>query len=159
MGAGPKRKIGFQVSRGYFCVPIHCIAQPHFCVFPKPESGFPLSHVMVFYFVFNDFRLLFVLLIFVELLTITINCLFMEKHTERSPSYSQSMKNVGINLNNYPFPSDRGEGEGAGIIRDTLSLSAHHNIFSWNYLKNYYQIQIIFCRKNDPGKTSNKLKM
>ena len=136
----------------------HCLAQPHFCVFPKPGSGFPLSHVMVFFFVFNDFRLLFVLLIFVELLTIAINCLFMEKHTERSPSYSQSMKNVGINLNNYPFPSDRGEGEGAGIIRDTLSLSAHHNIFSCNYLKNYYQIQIIFCRKNDPGKTSIKLK-
>jgi hypothetical protein len=93
---------------------------------------------------------------------------FLLKHTERSPSYSQSMKNVGINLNNYPFPSDRGEGEGgwdnqsdregAGIIRDTLSLSAHHNIFSCNYLKNYYQIQIIFCRKNDPGKTSIKLK-
>jgi len=69
----------------------------------------------------------------------------MEKYTERSPSYSQS---VGINLNNYPFPSDRGEGEGAGIIRDTLCLSVHHNIFSCNYLKNYYQIQIIFCKKN-----------
>jgi hypothetical protein len=47
------------------------LISPHSCVCPKPGPGFQMSYVMVF-FMFNNLRWLFILLILVELLTITV---------------------------------------------------------------------------------------
>ena len=43
----------------------------HLCAVPKTEPGFSLAYVLVF-FVINEFRSLFVLLILVKVLTITV---------------------------------------------------------------------------------------
>jgi len=52
-------------------IPLTGLMPPHFGSCPKPGRGFPTPYVVDF-FVFNYFMWLFVLLISVELLTITV---------------------------------------------------------------------------------------
>ena len=53
-------------------IPLTSLTLPYFCACPEPGQGFPMSYVMGFLCSGNyGERLLFVLLILVELLTIT----------------------------------------------------------------------------------------
>ena len=37
-------------------IPLTALIPPHFCACPKPGPGFPMSHVLVFFFVFSELR-------------------------------------------------------------------------------------------------------
>ena len=60
-------------QEGRVVIPLASLTLPHFCACPKPDPGFPMPYVMVF-FVFSEllWEVLVVLLILVELLTITV---------------------------------------------------------------------------------------
>jgi hypothetical protein len=59
-------------QEGRVGIPLTSLTLPYFCACPEPGQGFPMSYVMGFLCSGNyGERLLFVLLILVELLTIT----------------------------------------------------------------------------------------
>jgi hypothetical protein len=46
-----------QVCHGLvFRIPLNCLTLPHFCACPKPGPGFSTFYVMIFFFVFTEFR-------------------------------------------------------------------------------------------------------